>query len=600
LREADCAFHLEQWQDAVAAYDAVVKAGGEHAPTALFWLGVSQERAGDEAAALATLQRLIDQHPEHPRAGDAWLRIAGLRVAQGDSEGAMAAYAKAAEVIEDPARRQQAQVALTWAKYQQSQSPDVLTDLETLVRNEPASALAGDLALRIGRVHFDAERYEQAAEMLSLLLEHHPEGANVADATYLLAAAHERLGNADQAERLYEQLAENTEAGGSAGYATAALVGIHAENGRIDQARQLIDRMEKQDADAASLGFALYRTAEALRHAEKPQEALPLYQRAIQVAPEADSAAFSRAGAGWCRLDDDPGAALADFRAVLEDSPESGAVSLAMDGMLAAAQKLFDDEKYAEAAEVYAEIVAAFPESAAAGSAQYGQAWALLRQDRPDEALALFGAAAGSLEAGPMATDARYQAARLLAEDEEYARAADLLRPLQGAEQEGERLPWALTLLGRCELERGEAQTAAEVLANALKRWPEHAAAPGASLSLGRAYRALDRSSDALEPLRRASEADSASVAAQAQFELAGAMRDGGDAAGAAEEFLKVAILYPDSEWAPEAQFAAGQCYEELDQADSARRSYQVIVDRYADTGDWAAKAQQRLEALEQ
>jgi TolA-binding protein len=362
----------------------------------------------------------------------------------------------------------------------------------------------------------------------------------------------------------------------------------------------LIDRMEQQDADPASLAFALYRTAEALRHAEQPQEALPMYERAIEVAPEADSAPFSRAGAGWCRLETHPAAALSEFEKVLEEAPESGAVSLAVDGLLAVAQNLFDAEQYAESAEVYAQIIAAFPESKAAGAAQYGQGWALLRQEKPDEALALFQAAANVLEPGAMATDARYQAARLLVEDDQYEQAAALLRPLAGTEGDGERLPWALALLGRCELELGQAQAAAEVLEDVLERWPEHAAAATANLALGRSYRALDRGTDAMEPLRRATEAESASVAAPAQYELAGAMRDSGEVAGAAEQFLKVAILYPDSERAPEAQFAAGQCYEQLDQAENARKSYEVIVRRYAEAEEWVAKAQQRLGELGQ
>ncbi|MGC9317926.1 MAG: tetratricopeptide repeat protein, partial [Armatimonadota bacterium] len=365
------------------------------------------------------------------------------------------------------------------------------------------------------------------------------------------------------------------------------------------QARQLIARMEEDDADGASLGFALYRLAEALREAGEHDEALPLYEKALRVAPEAESAPYARVGAGWCRLETDPSAALQDFRAVVTDSPDSGAVSGALDGMIAAAQKLFEGEDYAAAAEIYAQIIEDFPESDTVGQAQYGRAWALLRQERDDEALPLFRAAAESVTSPAVVADARYQAARLLFDQEKYDEAVSLLEPLREAEGDAERLPWALALLGRSYLQAGSAEQAAEVLEQVLARWPEHQAASRASLDLGRAYRSLQRYDEAVEPLQRAAEADDASIAARAQHELAATARDSGDVAKAAEEFLRVAILYPDSDWAAAAQFAAGQCYEQLDQTDNAIKSYTVILRQYGDQQQWAQKAQERIDQLQ-
>ena len=60
-----------------------------------------------------------------------------------------------------------------------------------------------------------------------------------------------------------------------------------------------------------------------------------------------------------------------------------------------------------------------------------------------------------------------------------------------------------------------------------------------------------------------------------------------------------MAILYGDERWAAQAQFEAGQCYEQLQDADNAVRSYQVIVNRYPDQEEWVDKAKGRIEALQ-
>ncbi len=600
LRIADSYYHQEQWQRAAELYEAIVAEGGQWAPEARFWLGVSQLKRGRSDEALSIFQALITNHPQHPRVGDAWLRIAEIRSASGAHDAAMAAYESALQAVQDPERRAQINLAMRWARYQQTQSQEALAELEQAVRDDPTASSSAELALRIARVHFDAGHYDRAREMLDLLARHHPKSRQATDGKYLLAAIHERTGDTEAASALYQQILEQAGESGSSGYAAAALAGIHAERGEIDQARELIARMEREGADPASIGFALYRTAEALRRAERPEEALALYNRSVEIAPDADSAPYARAGAGWCRLGSDLPGAIEAFRGVLADSPGSGAVPVALQGLVAAAQKLFDAEDYAQADQIYASIIEGFPEAKIVGDAQYGRAWALLRQDKSEQALPLFRAAIENASSPAMVVDARYQAARLLAGRGDHAAAVALLEPLRSGAEDAERLPWAMLLLAQSHLELDQPEQAASVLTTALGQWPEHEIAARANLALGRSYRALNRPSDAIGPLRSAVGGGDGAIAARARYELGEAIRESGDLAGAAEELLKVAILHPESEWAPVAQFAAGQCYEQLGQTGNAVTSYKVIVRQYEDAQEWVARARTRIEQLQQ
>lgn len=601
LRMADSLFHLQRWPEAAAAYEAAAQdPAGTWTPDALYWLGVTREKQGQAEQALSAYTRLVTDHADSARACDAWLRIAANKTAGGDAVGAREALAAAAQRATDPAQRQRAEAAMHWASYQADGSAEALEALEAMVRADPASELAGELAARIGRARFDAEQYEQAAEMLELLRTNHPQSPWAAEGTWLLAASHERLGNATAAETLYRELMETRADTQYAGYAAAALVSLEADRGDLDAAARDVAWLEEHGAPAEPLGFAAYRLGEALRAAGRNEEARAMYRKSLAADAEGPSAAWAQVGLGWTAMPDDLTAAAEAFETVVENFADSDAAGAALEGLLAVGQARFEAEDYAGAEATYRAIIAREPDPDVGGQARYGLAWALLRAGKPDDALTEFRAAAEAPVSPVMAADARYQAGRLLVEREQYADAAALLEPLAEAPADAERTPWALVLLGQAQLGLGQAEAAATVLTRVAESWPDHDARPAALLALGRAYRKLGQSAQAQTALRGATATGGPAVAMQAQYELGGALRDAGDAARAAEEYLKVAILYGDPQWSAMAQFAAGQCYEELGQTENALKSYQVIVREYPDQAQWVARAQERIDALGQ
>lgn len=600
LRAGDSLFHLQRWDETAAAYDAIAgDPQSKWAPDALYWLAVTRERQGQPEAALAAHQRLIERFPQASQAADAWLHIGRLKAAAGDVEGAAAAYGTAAERATDPGKRHEALVAAQWARYRQAQSPEALEELAASVRADPAAEASAELAYRVGRAEFDAGRYEPAMEMLTLLTANHPQAVTIPEARYLIAVCQERLGRPEEARRLYAEIAAAHGDSEYGSWATSALAGMHASAGEVDQAKQLLTSLERAKAPAGALGFAAYRIADALRTAERTPEAIGFYEKSLQADPQGESAPWALVGLGWCRKSE-PEPALASFERVLAEFPDSPARESALQGMLAVGQSAFEAERYDEARQAWQRVLDRGADGATAGLVRYGLAWVLLRQNQSEQALEPFLAAAQAPVPEAVGADARYQAARLLAEKQQYERVVELLEPLRTAPGEGDTGAWALTLLGEAYLAQNRPQEAAAAFEAVTTRWPEHDAAPGARLGQAKSYRLLGRNADALAALRAVGGQGGARVAAETQYELGLALKATGDTAGAAEELLKVAILYPQSEWSAAAQFAAGQCYEQLGQTENAIRSYRVIERQYADQAQWAQKAAERLRALGQ
>ncbi len=601
LRIGDSLFHLERWEETAGAYEAAAAdPASKWAEDGLYWLAVTRERQDQPEAALAAHLRLTESYPDGPHAGDAWLHVGRLKAAAGDIEGAVTAYETAAEKTQDPGRRREALSAAQWARYRQAQSPEALDQLAQTVRDAPTAESAAESAYRVGRAYFDAGGYAPALEMLTLLVDNHADSPRIAEARYLMAACHERLDRPEEARRLYSEVAEANAGSEYGAWAMSALVGMQASAGEIDQAKRLFATLERGDAPAGVIGFGAYRLAEALRDAERGGEATEFYAKSLKADPQGECAPWALVGAAWCRLAEEPAQALVSFEKVLDDFATSAAAGSALDGLLAAGQAQFEAEDYDAARQTWQGVLGRGAEGKVAGLAQYGLGWVLLRQDAPEQALEHFIAAAQAPVPADVQTDARYQAARLLADGEQWARAVELLEPLRTQTGEDESLCWALTLLGDGYLELGRPEDAVTAFGAVTERWPEHDLAPAAWLGLGKSHRALGRNEDAVAALRQSAEQGRSRVAAEARYELGLALREGGDTAAAAEELLKVAILHPVPEWAAPAQFAAGQCYEELGQTENAIRSYRVIERQYADQTQWAEKAAARIRELEQ
>jgi len=220
-----------------------------------------------------------------------------------------------------------------------------------------------------------------------------------------------------------------------------------------------------------------------------------------------------------------------------------------------------------------------------------------MKQGKPNEALGHFEQVAQSTADAAIVADARYQAARLLADKGDWAKASELLAPLGQAAEPAEKVGWALALLGSCQAHLGKQTEALATFESLLTRFPEHPARADALVGMARVYRELKQPDKALEAAQKALQI-AGERGAEAHFELASCYRDQGKTEEAAEEFLKVAILYGNRHWGARAQYEAGQCYEQLDRPQVAISTYEVIVRDFSDQEAVVKQAQARIDAL--
>ena len=601
LRMADCQFQLGRWDQAAGIYgELTADKQAKWADEALYWLAITHERRGKPQEALNTHQRVPKEHPKSPRVTDAYSHIGQIHSDAGQVDQAIAAYEAALKAAKDPKDKLRATACLTWAQYAKDKSAQRLVELEKIIASEPQSWLAAEISCQVARAHFDEGRHEAALKLLNGFAQRYPKHPRLAEAVFIAAACQEQVGNATQAEALYRRVIEGGGDSKYVGHAASALVGVYAKSGNLAKARETADALGKSGARPEAMGFALYELAQALYQAEGYAEAAELYEKSVAAAPDVDTAPYAQLGLGWARLSaGETQQAVAAFEVVATKYGASVAFQQLPSGLLAAAEKLFEQEKNAQAGALYAKIVDRFPESDVVGEASYKLGWVALRQEKPDEALPLFLSAAQKAESEPVVADARYQAARIFAGNGEHAKAAEALAPFVSEHTEFAQRPWALALLARSQAAAGDSAAShktCEVLAAAYK---DHPAAAQAYLGLGKQLRAQKKYDEAISELQKTAGGLDQALAAEAQFEIAACHRDKGDLNAAGEEFLKVSILYVSEQWAARAQYEAGGVFERLNDKDKALKSYQVIVDRYETQAEWVTKAKERIQALQ-
>lgn len=602
LRSADCLFHLRRYGEAVPLYEqAAADKESKWADEALYWLGVTYEQIPDATdQALAAHQRLVVGSRESPRATDSYVHIGRLQLATGKVDEALAAFQSAVDAAQTPAAKQQAQANLAWARYQQDKSEASLAEVEKLLKPDPKQPWVAPLAYQVAFAHFTAERFQAALAMLDLITANQPEAARQGDIAYLSGVCQDRLGNATKAEELYRQALQDTKQPEYAGLAGAGLVDLYARQGDLDQARKLADDLQQSETSPEAKAYALNAVAEALYKAKRYPDAMATYAKVLEVAPQSGVAPYAQLGLAWSKLESGAADAGEAFLTVSHKYPQSAAAARVPEGLLAMAEKRFDAGDFAGAQADYQRLLADYATSDLADEAEYKLAWSLLKQEKPDDALPHFVAVAPKASSPAVAADARYQAARLLVVKGDVPRAATLLEPFRQQYAEAEVTPLALALLGRVCLDQKQTEPAGAAFRQVLDQYPQSAAVADAWLGLGRVQHLQKQYDPALESLAKALDTAQGATGAEAQFMLAMVLRDKGEKQKAAEEFLKVSILYGVPAWSARAQYEAGQCYEQLQNSDAAIKSYQVVVRDYPQQVEWVQQAQARLQALGQ
>ena len=303
----------------------------------------------------------------------------------------------------------------------------------------------------------------------------------------------------------------------------------------------------------------------------------------------------------------------------------------------------YEAEQFAKADEIFAKLVATFPQSPLADNAGLVLAESLLIGGKPAEATpklealavspqsddtvkqrALFQlikvateardwpavtkAATRSLEAFPAGTyrsDAEFALADAAFETGDYAAAAprlDALRPLASAganEMAPAWLPRVWVMLAECRFQQKDYAALTALAAEFRKVLPKSPLHYQVDAVVARSLKAQAKFPEARAAFEQVIEDPNGRLtetAARAQFELAETYLLEKNHSAAIKQYLKVAIRYNYPKWQGVALYQVAACHEALQEWKDAVRTYEELINTFADH-ELTGKAKEKLEA---
>ena len=561
-------FAASEYAKAAAAFTQLTTKHPQDAlaPTATYWLGQAQLRAGDPVASIATLTPLLDVaaiqeslgfelrmllaeahsknkdparaaaaygfacqfKPDHPRAPDALIAQMAAWELAGD---AAAAEKTALAFIAAYPKHERADDMRFWVgefRFRQQRQAEAATAFAEFLKAAPKHALVPDALYKLGWCARTAQHHAEARQHFAALADGYPKHALAAEAAFRCGESAEALGDAAAAEAAYAQSVTLAPEGDFAAQATLAQIAIQLSRREAVAALERADAFIKGHPQSPLLNFAHLYRAEALSQLERFEEALTAYRLpAVNQEGTATDAAF---GAAWClRQLKRHAEAAAAFEAVAA----AGGVRAAEAAFLAARARE-EAKEFTKAREAYATITHDEKQSEVRrDEAAYREASCAWQAQDAAGALTLFAAIAARQPASAFAPQALYDQAWILQEQNKTADAEARFRDLIARFPKHDLAPDVQFRLGEIAYGRGDFAGAAAAYEAALQI-PDIAFADEVRYKLGWTYEQLKRPEEALTT------------------------------------FAKLVEAKPDSERVPEARYRQGRLLHELGRHDAA------------------------------
>lgn len=556
------------------------------------WAAYQQDNS---EASLAAVERLADEAPGTALGAQVAYQTGKLRFARGD-------YARAIQLLSGLVESQPAgantpeAVYLLAAAYDRAQNAARAEEfyrryLETYKQGEYVAESLGGLVAMYAR----AGRLDVARAMLEDLRKRYPKEEAVSVAQYALGERLLAAKDYQAAAPYYAEVlaAKNAEL---APYAQYSLGACRFGTGEYAPAAEAFRAVLTAYPGAPTATPAKYQLAVCLSRLGQAAEAAKLLTELLAANSTAEPASsyLMELGANQLELKQ-PQAALATFGKLLAQFAQS---PQAPEAAFRSGEIRYDSGDFAGAQASYERLLTDYPKSELADEAAYKLGWALLKQDKPDEALKHFRTASEAAGDAAVAADARYQAASILLKQGAGEEAARLLDPV-ATKAPGNLAPRLLLLLGQAYLEAKQPEKALPVFQQILDKYGADPLAARAQLGLGRCQKAGKKLEEAATSFTRVTGMNEPQAAMEAQFELAETRMLQNDPRAAALEYAKVGALYSQPEWGARAQYAAGLCYEQARAPEEAAKAYRTVLEKYRGQEEWVRKASERLKALE-
>lgn len=547
------------WEEAWTAYNQVIELYGDtpYPPNAQYQKGEARYFAGDYEEAREDYLKVLEDYPD----SDTELRAAALYSAGwsaekvGDQDAAVASYGQAVESF-------------------------------------PRSEQAPLCQLRIARIHFEQGRVPEAIEAYNGVVENYSDTRQAAEAYYGLGVLHRDEKRFDKAVEAFSQV--DVASGQTYIAALTEAANIHIQQDRQEEGRVLLNQLlEGVTGDPALEARAYFQMAQLDLNNKNYMDALDGYTTVIEDYPDSPVVQDARYGRAlayhWLGRYTK---ALADYQYLLDsDIPESMQLRVKFSMSLSYAAEEQDDE----ARQLLNEVIASGDESLAASARL--QLISMAEKRDPEEAISIY----EDMLAGDTSDEDRERILLRLASA--YFRLNQFDRSIAAAQElidlavTEESVANALFVQGNSHFKSGDYTEAIATYQKIIDTYPQIAWARNAQFQLGICYNKLSAAGH-LEVLPAMSEAfreyytkyPDDEKAVFAHYYDAWARYRLGNWREASKVFAELAREHPNSRFAPEALFRAGDAIfnmrtsgleEKVQKYEDAMVYYQEVVERY-------------------
>jgi len=494
-------------------------------------------------------------------------------------------------------RAAQARFALGRAQQGLQKSPEAIAAFEgALTAGLPKDLEAAALAALVD-LYRAAGDDAKADATVARLQRDHPESPAASVAGYDQAEAAFRAGRYDEAQRGYQAILDRTPQSPLAANALCGLGSCALAQGDFAKAADLFQQVLDKYPGTDAAVFAQFRRSIALARAGKAEEAAAALDAFLRDHADSQWAAEAKRELAWAHIvakqDDRAKPLLAAMAADAQGSAETRGWATFHLGEIA-----YRAEDYPGAQARYDEVIASYADSSVVDEAQYKRGWALLKQDKKDEAVTAFEACLAANPEPEVRADCLRNIGYVLYGKQQYREAAAKLQPFLTDLRETTYAPRALLILGLSATALQDWPTAQSAL-EAVKPGDDKALAAEVDLGLGRALRQQNKPDEAVPHLEAAAADGQGLTKVYATFELAAIKAAKGNDKDAGVDFLTAAarLTQANDPLAPQAYYLAGEAFDRAGDAANAKRAFETAVEKFPADNEWVQKAKAKLPA---
>jgi TolA-binding protein len=561
-------YHLNRLDDAAGMLVALEAAAhdDERYRLALFAQGDIAFQQNDWALAQEYFKQYLSHGEEQIAADDARLKLGLADMRQGRAAEALVSFDRFLEQYPTSPHRAQAMFERGQALVMLERFDDAEVVFTAFMQEFSGTSFAPHALNHLGTIAQRAERHDDAAKYFAQVSEVAPTLDIVPETMFqrgqsLLAAR--RLADAEAV--LTELLNEYPEAARAASAAALRAIAV-ARQGRQDDALALISVVEQEymsKLDASLRGSLLYEKAWCQRGREDLLGAESTYQQLIKIED-----------AGPLRLH-----AMLERAEIQAADERFGTAQEQLEALL---QLLKSEEK------VPADL--ARQASYRIGVCEFRLGAFERSADRFDRYLQEYPQSDVELSARLLGGESHFNLGQ-------HTRAIEHLKVITEGADDTESYGPALLRLGECYAVLQYWPQSGEAYEQYMVKFPDSAQWFQAQFGIGWSLDNRGEHAQAIDAYRPVVDRHRGPTAARAQFQIGECLFAMGRHSEAVRELLKVDILYGYPEWSAAALYEAGRCFQAMNDPVQARRQFEQVREKHADT-EWATLASQRLEEM--